>query len=86
MDVLTTQYQRLDLTRQVNPIAVAYDAASRTVFWSTVQQQHSFIKSAQLDGSNERLLRPKNVNAFGQLEDTGERYLDTIEIYGLNIL
>lgn len=70
MDVLTTQYQRLDLTRQVNPIAVAYDAASRTVFWSTVQQQHSIIRSAQLDGTNERLLRPKNVDAFGQLEDT----------------
>lgn len=60
LDMKTKLHYQLSLTKQVNPIAVAYDSVTGTVFWSTVGTPHSYIKSAHVDGNNERLLLPKS--------------------------
>jgi hypothetical protein len=60
LDMKTKLHYQLALTKQVNPIAVAYDSATGTVFWSIVASPHSYIKSALADGNNERVLRPKS--------------------------
>lgn len=61
MDVKTQLVQRLPLPLQINPIAVAYDNVTASIFWSTVEPGNSgFIKTTPADGSTLRAINITN--------------------------
>ncbi|KAK2173115.1 hypothetical protein NP493_903g01036 [Ridgeia piscesae] len=55
LDLSGGNARRISLSRQTNPIAVAYDPVESKIYWTDVADKH--IKRSNLDGTHEELIK-----------------------------